>query len=372
LVNVPSNRRLKKLLLGITLAGAIAIGANTSLLASPTSSASSTGVPQLLPAPPVAAPSPPQLHCTLQVNPSQSLSQVVAQAPANSTFCLASGTYHLSSTVEVKSNDSFVGQAANRPVVNVGSALIGFDATSASNVVVENLAIENAQTTSSKVTGGCGCVPTGGIGMEGSLGLTVFNTLFQGNEANGFRYPGATVPFLVVGSQFIDNGSQAEVGFTSGGLKVVGPGSVLNSYFANNIGQGIWCDVGCDGGADNNKLDPSGPWTIEGNTVINNTQGGIRYEISDAGALIKDNVVRDNGGLGGIQIASAGNATVEGNTAEGNHGGDIGVTAASARGNGKHAGLGVRKNDLIEGNTVGSAVRGCTLSGVTCTDNTVQ
>ncbi len=61
---------------------------------------------------------------------------------------------------------------------------------------------------------------------------------------------------------------------SSGGIKGSYAYTILNSYVANNIGSGIWCDVGCLGGT----------WTVEGNTVVDNTAGGIRYEISDAGA----------------------------------------------------------------------------------------
>jgi parallel beta-helix repeat protein len=193
------------------------------------------------------------------------------------------------------------------------------------------------------------------------MGIQVFNVLFQGNQGNGMRYPGKTAPsYLIVGSQFIDNGSQVLVGDSSGGFKSTGFGTVLNSYFANNVGQGVWCDVGCDGGT----------WTIEGNTVVGNSQGGIRYEISDGGALIKDNIVKDNSGLGGIQIVSSGNATVVGNVAQGNQPGDIDVAASSGRGNRFHQGLGVRENVVIQSNTTGTPVNGCDQSGVTCSGNT--
>ena len=55
-----------------------------------------------------------------------------------------------------------------------------------------------------------------------------------------------------------------EIGFSSGGIKGSNAFTILNSYVADNIGSGIWCDVGCRGGT----------WTVEGNTVISNTREG--------------------------------------------------------------------------------------------------
>jgi hypothetical protein len=309
----------------------------------------------------VSAPQPPQLACSVQVDPSQSLSEVVSANPTGTTFCLASGTYNLTQTVSVQSGDAFVGSESNRPIINVGSANTGFDARNAANVVFENLAVENAQTTTSQLTGACNCRPTQGVGIIAAMGIQVFNVLFQGNQGNGMRYPGDTSPsYLIVGSQFIDNGSQALVGDSAGGFKATGFGTILNSFFANNIGQGIWCDVGCAGGT----------WTVEGNWVIYNTQGGIRYEISDGGAVIEGNAVKANYGLGGIQIVSSGNVTVDNNVAEGNQPGDINVATSSERGNRNNPELGVRENVVVEDNTTATPVNGCDQSGVTCTGNT--
>jgi hypothetical protein len=288
---------------------------------------------------------------------------VVSASAAGSTFCLASGTYDLAQTVSVKSGDAFVGSASNRPVIDVGAANTGFDALHAANVVFENLAIENAQTTTKQLTGACNCRPTQGLGIIAAMGIEVFNVLFQGNQGDGMRYPGDTSPtYLIVGSQFIDNGSQPLVGDSSGGFKSTGFGTILNSFFANNIGQGIWCDVGCTGGT----------WTVEGNWVIYNTQGGIRYEIADGGAQIEGNAVKDNAGLGGIQIVSSGNATVEYNDAEGNQPGDIGVASSNERGNRNNPNLGVREDDVVENNLTATPVGGCDQSGVTCTANTTS
>jgi parallel beta-helix repeat protein len=126
----------------------------------------------------------------------------------------------------------------------------------------------------------------------------------------------------------------------------------LNSTATNNVGQGIWCDVGC----------VSGTWNVQGNTVTGNTQGGIRYEISNAGATIENNYVENNdtsnmAGLGGIQIASSGNVTVENNTVLQNLTSDIRMTS------GRSPGL---SNDVISGNAAGAVMSGCNRPGVTC------
>ncbi len=156
----------------------------------------------------------------------------------------------------------------------------------------ENLMIEGATLNGSKEQ----CTSCG-RGIWGGNALRVFNVFFSGNQQAGIAgSSGTTTPWLIVGSQFVDNGNAAEVGFSSGGIKGSNAYTILNSYVANNIGSGIWCDVGCIGGT----------WTVEGNTVLDNSAGGIRYEISDAGALIRGNVVEGNDvsgkrGLGGIR-----------------------------------------------------------------------
>jgi hypothetical protein len=309
----------------------------------------------ITPATPVAAPSAPSLSCGVNVSAGTDLATVVAGSRPNTVFCLESGTYKLSATVVPKTGDAFVGPAASRPIIDASAIFDGFNDVSASGVTYENLIIEGAQLNGSKSQ----CTSCG-RGIWGGNAMRVFNVEFTGNQQAGIAgSEGTTTPWLIVGSQFIGNGSLTEVGFSSGGIKGSNAYTILNSYVADNIGSGIWCDVGCLGGT----------WTVEGNTVVGNSAGGIRYEISDAGALIRGNVVAENNvsgkqGLAGIEIASSGNAVVENNLLIDN------VNAAIlVNGSGRHGSI--VTNDLIRNNsTEGGNVQGCDRAGVTCEGNT--
>ena len=309
---------------------------------------------KVTPAAPVPAPAAPVLTCGTDVVSGANLTAVVASAGPHTVFCLASGTYDLSATVTPKAGDAFVGSATNRPVIDASATFDGFEDLNASGVTYENLVIEGARLNGSKTQ----CTYCG-RGIWGGNALRVFNVDFTGNQQAGIAgSEGTTTPWLIVGSQFIGNGSESEVGFSSGGIKGSNAFTILNSYVADNIGSGIWCDVGCRGGT----------WTVEGNTVISNSAGGIRYEISDAGAMITGNVVAENNvsgkqGLAGIEIASSGNAVVEHNVLVDN------VNAAIlVGGNGRHGSEVI--NDLIQdNNTEGTGVQGCDRAGVTCLDN---
>jgi parallel beta-helix repeat protein len=313
----------------------------TSSVPSPPSGAEAT---------PVAAPTAPVFVCTVNLDPASDLVSSVQAAPPGSHFCLASGTYRISAPVEVKTDDTFSGSASHRPVIDASATEDGFDTHDAANVVYENLVVEGAQSPG-KSCGVCG------RGIWGGDNMKVFNVEAADNAVNGIAGGLNTYePWTIVGSQLVDNGSLWAVGFSSGGVKASNSYTILNSYVVNNIGQGIWCDVGCLGGT----------WTVEGNTVTGNSDGGIRYEISDVGAIISGNLVQSNNtsdqtGLGGITVASSGNATVANNTVTDNGWGQI-----VFGGNGRNGA--VRVNDIAQNNTVSGLgqIRGCQFPGVTC------
>jgi parallel beta-helix repeat protein len=299
---------------------------------------------------PVAAPSPPTFTCNVNLTPGMDVAATVAANPSATTFCFAPGTYSLVSTVKVKASDNFVGVPGNLPVIDASAVNVGFMLGSANTVTFEYMEIDNA-------SGGAGpklCGQTCGRGILGGDGLQIFDSVFQHNASDAIAGSGTTTttPWLIVGSTFNANGSTPFLNVESGGIKGSQAFTILNSTATNNVGQGIWCDVGCIGGT----------WTVEGNTVTGNTQGGIRYEISNAGAVIEDNLVENNdtsntSGLGGIQIASSGNATVENNTALQNLVSDIRFTS------GRSPGL---SNDVEKNNAAGAVILGCNRTGVTC------
>jgi parallel beta-helix repeat protein len=298
----------------------------------------------------VQAPPPPTFTCNVNLTPGMDVAATVSADASGTTFCFAPGTYNLVSTVKAKASDNFVGQPGNLPIINASLVTVGFDLGKASGVTFEYLEIDNA-------SGGGGptlCGKSCGRGILGGDGLRVWDSTFKHNASDGIAGSGTTTttPWLIVGSTFDSNGSTPFVGVESGGIKGSQAFTILNSTAINNVGQGIWCDVGCIGGT----------WTVEGNTVTNNTQGGIRYEISNAGAVIENNFVENNdtsntAGLGGIQLASSGNATVENNTALQNDTADIRMTS------GRSPGL---SNDVVKGNAAGAVLAGCNRPGVTC------
>lgn len=346
------NRRWSRRLVG---AAATTSAASLAILGGGLSAAGAapgSSVPAV--ADPVAAPLPPALTCQVDVAPTDSLTGVVQGAPPATTFCLAPGTYTLTAPIVAKTGDAFVGQADARPVLDAGQTVVGIDAHRAGRVTLENLVVENARLSTSGPCNSCG------RGVWGGDGLRAWDVMLLGNAQNGLSGTSdtTTAPWLIVGSQIVGNGSASELGHSSGGIKGTNAYTILNSYVSDNIGQGIWCDVGCT----------NGTWTVEGNTVLGNTQGGVRYEISDSGAVITGNLVEDNNtsnvpGLGGIEIASSGNALVQDNTAIGNGRAEIRISAGGRRGS-------VVVDDVIEDNAVaGGRVVGCTLSGVICTGN---
>jgi parallel beta-helix repeat protein len=234
---------------------------------------------------------------------------------------------------------------STRPTIDASGVPVAFDAHNATGVIIENLEIEGAMHTTPCRSDACG------RGIWAGSGLEVFGSYFTANAQAGISgvAPGA----VIVDDQFVANGSPLEKGGIRAGIKMVAYGLVADSQFIDNLGQGIWCDLGCVGGT----------WTVVDNIVEGNAEGGIRYEISSAGALIEGNTVTGNdtlnrkGGQGGIQIVSSANAEVRDNTATGNDIVDI-VVINDRRPPGV-------SNDTIESNTAGKIV-GCTTGGVVC------
>ena len=189
--------------------------------------------------------------------------------------------------------------------------------------------------------------------------MQVFNVDATNNAQDGIG-GGANIThgWLIVDSQLVHNGSPSQ-GFAAAGVKSSRVYTLLDSYVADNIGTGAWCDVGCLGGT----------WTIEGNTITANTAGGIRYEISDAGALIADNTVTGNDtshgpGGAGIEIASSGHALVTNNTLDANNGPAIWISNGTNRARNAFG-----PNQITNNTTNGAAIIGCTQTAQTCTLN---
>lgn len=148
-----------------------------------------------------------------------------------------------------------------------------------------------------------------GLGDNGQ----VLNNYLHHNGQNGVGAYDAS-NLIITGNEASYNGQFFDPFWGAGGMKVafIDNSTIAANYVHNNFGPGIWCDIDCK------------TVSIYGNTVNDNDQSGIFYEIS-FDALIYSNIVRRNGfnaGAGpaqaGILIAESKNVAVYSNTVEDN------------------------------------------------------
>jgi hypothetical protein len=113
------------------------------------------------------------------------------------------------------------------------------------------------------------------------------------------------------------------LGFIGSGMKATSEVEVKNSYIHHTQGNGIWCNTGC---VDARERGMNGFW-VHDNLVVSNDRAGIRYEnapqnlrsgvhAAQPTARIENNEVHDNSAKarrGGVSIANAQNALVQGN-----------------------------------------------------------
>ena len=151
---------------------------------------------------------------------------------------------------------------------------------------------------------------------------------------------------------------------------MVGYFTIRDSLIRDNVGNGVWCDIGCGG-------PNSGTFLVEDNVIRNNTRQGIHYELANSYAVIRNNLVQtnntdDEGYRGGISITSSRNAEVYGNTLGGNKRYGIDVRNDRRVNCGdptRNCGYPV-DNILIRDNILnGDALTGCDVVGVTCSRN---
>lgn len=291
------------------------------------------------------------------------LANKIANSPAGTTFCIHKGTYSLGTrALEPKDNDKLIGDPVTRgtngsisaPTKIVGSGLFIIDMepapliVSRDGVVIENLDISGAQ-------GSTACKPKCGRGISQGTNLTVTYSRIHNNMMSGIGGIGAGA---VINHVEVDhNGSTIFYHCCSAGIKSVNNYTVGYSYVHDNVANGVWQD-GC--GAN---------FKVTYTTVIGNHESGIRYEHNTdcaGSATITHNTVNNNnldliGGSGGIAVNSAPGANVGYNTLSGNK--NAGIYVGGTRG--PLTGTSVHDNVLN-----GDRLRGCDLTGVTCTNNT--
>jgi hypothetical protein len=263
--------------------------------------------------------------------------QVIGQHDEGTTFCFAEGTYQVPTPIRLLEDTRLIGAGIDKTYLKGTGAEIVVDAQDAPHVLIAHLNITAAQ-------GNAECRPSCGRGFRGGPDNRVSFVRLHDNANNGI---GGSARGLIVENSILDhNGSEKFIACCSGGIKG-GTGFTIrdSEVFANN-GNGIWCDVGCDGGME-----------ATGNRIFDNTRSGIRYEISGGGALIAGNridnndVFRQEGAHGGIAIVASQNVVIADNIMGDNNGHAI-VVRTTPRG--------ASDNVRIEGNKLqGQTIDGC-------------
>ncbi|HEX6221058.1 MAG TPA: right-handed parallel beta-helix repeat-containing protein [Acidimicrobiia bacterium] len=260
------------------------------------------------------------------ISPSDDVNQILQAHPDGTSFLLKAGTYRRL-TIRPKSGQSITGEN--------GTVLDGEgrtphamgDETSANDVTLRNLEIIN-YTEFGIAWGAQGAgkgwvienseIASNYVGVRLKSDGTVRNSHVHHNTTYGVLASGRVV---LEGNEIAFNHSESYPSGASGGLLL---GRASNSIIRNNhIHHNYTIGLHLDGRKEN--------VLIEGNTVEDNEDVGISYELGGSG-MIRNNLVRRNGsgssGRGGdgagIMILGATDVTVQGNRVEGNVNGIVG------------------------------------------------
>jgi hypothetical protein len=280
----------------------------------------------------------------------------VSSASSGTTFCIASGTFSIGSlAVKPKDNDKLIGASAIVGIDGsisaaskiVGSGAVIIDLGKAHGVTIQNLDVSGSKGSSS-------CQPQCGRGISQGDNTTVSYTRVHDNMIAGIGGGGPGVSLSHV--ELDHNGSSAFYGCCAAGIKSSSAYTIDSSYIHDNTGNGVWQDI-C--GAN---------FVVTNNTISGNTQSGIRYEhnkVCAGSAWFTNNVVKNNNtsaasGAAGISINSAPGATLAYNTFGGNL--KFGVSVGGTRG--PTTGTSIHDSTMNK-----DILKGCTLSGVSCTNN---
>lgn len=274
--------------------------------------------------PPTTTTTAPSACSGVQVAAGSNLVNVANAHPAGATFCLAAGVY-LGQAVVPQTGDRFIG--APGAILRGNGAAFAFK-SNADNVTIRGLIIEGYRPPSrAAVIGGVEDAfnwviqeneirDNGEIGISAKVGWRILGNFIHGNGRYGVVGSGANL--VVEGNEISVNAD--EIGDTgdSGATKFVFTELVIlrDNYVHHNFGNGLWVDI--------NNRDA----LIENNRVEFNAGLGIFLEIS-CGGVIRNNHVEGNGTAtdnfpawagerAGITVANTPNAEVYGNTLVGN------------------------------------------------------
>jgi parallel beta-helix repeat protein len=290
----------------------------------------------------------------------------MAAHPAGTTYCIHAGTYNLgANSLKPDSGDKLIGDpvtsatpaegGGGKRLTSVPTKLVGtnsfavIDMTNRANVTLKNLDVSGAT--------------SDGAGIRRGDATTIAFCHVHDNSGLGVGSSGDGL--LIEDSEIDKNGNVGFEGNSASGTKITNSATVRRSYLHDNIGNGIWVD--CDG--------PQ--IVLESNTVAHNARKGIFIEISSGPFTIKNNVVKNNNleaqiTSGGIVVMSSTNASVFGNTLGGNQKAGIRAAEDSRVNNGHNgcqSGFHLSNIALHDNQLAGDAIAGCSLAGVTCTNN---
>jgi hypothetical protein len=284
---------------------------------------------------------------------------------AGTTFCLASGTYHIRSPIIPKSYDVLRG--ARRTVLTgdgrTSRALVGYGRFQ-HHVKVRGLAVMHFRGPDGAISMGNNWFvegnrigPNGDIGVRAQRGGTVRGNYIHHNGVYGLA--GALHLSRVEFSHNVVAFNHRKPG-SGGGGKILKASRVkfLGNYVHNNRGHGLQCDTDCI------------HLVFAGNHVIGNRGIGIFYERGFA-AVIRNNVVSGNDGEAAgrsvhwgsqIHLNDSQDVEVYGNRVSASVKGTNGIGLVDvARGRGPHGTYRIA-NDYIHGNFI--AMRGVGMTGL--------
>ena len=257
----------------------------------------------------------------INISPGTTIQHLVAANPGRTTFCLKAGVHSITSAINPKSGDTFVGEYG---AILDGTGWTTTDGTQAAflahnqdidHVTIRNLVIRN--------------MPQRGIHAFYWMSdhWTIENNEIASNMAGVVFPPHSTIRNNYIHHNVGDpsspnpaargGGYMGQFGhhttFEANEIAYNGPeqkvGESTNVTFRNNfvhhnLGDGIWYD------GDNTGI------IVEGNRVEDNGRNGIFYEIS-SGASIRSNTVRRSGGAG-LFISTSQDVQIYRNTLEDN------------------------------------------------------
>jgi parallel beta-helix repeat protein len=262
----------------------------------------------------------------INVFPGASIQNAVNSYGGNTTFCLRSGVFYLTSSIRPKTGDVFVGEYG---AILDGSSWGTSDDTQAAfrahnedidyvtirNLVIRKMPYSGIHTwywMADHWTIEYNEIASNKMGIESSPYFTIRNNYIHHNVGNpsspnyAERGGGYNV-FRADNTTFDSN----EIAYNGPEQKVGASANVTfrNNFVHHNVYAGIWYDTNTNGGT-----------LIEGNRVEDNGYFGIDLE-SSIGATIRSNTVRRHSAGEGVFISMSQNAQIYSNTLEANLGG---------------------------------------------------